>query len=162
MVLAAQTASETLQVKHHYAFTPGQVFAAWSNKDALGQWFGPQSHRCDVEHYDFRQGGKYRIRMIPISEDSDCGGDSSVDSVCVGEFVKINPAKKLVMTFTWVENGGDIGDTLITIDFIPRDSGTEVILTHERLPDEAMRLAHQSGWQGTLVCLETYLQQKSA
>lgn len=157
MAHAAQVANETLKVSHQYSYTPQQVFAAWTNKDALGQWFGPHSHRCQVEEYDFRQGGRYQIRMIPISTDSDCGGDTTTDSVCAGEFVKIRPDKQIVMTFTWIENGGDIGNTLITVDFIEKNNGTELMLTHERLPNEAMRQAHQSGWQGTLVSLDTYL-----
>ena len=157
MVLAAQSASETVQLQHRYAATPAQVFAAWSNPRALGQWFGPPSHRCRVEEYDFQEGGGYRIRMIPVSDDIDCGGDPAQDSVCAGEFVEIREAERIVMSFTWVENGGDIGETLLTIEFRAAGEGTELTLTHERLPDETMRDAHRGGWRGTLEGLASYL-----
>ena len=72
MSTVAEAITETVKVKHQYTATPQQVFAAWSNPEALGQWFGPHSHKCKVEKYDFRVDVEYQIRMIPInSEDSD-------------------------------------------------------------------------------------------
>ena len=158
MALVAENASETIQLKHHYTADRDQVFAAWTDPKALGQWFGPHSHSCHIEKWDLREGGEYQIRMIPVGEDSDCGGDSDKDSVCAGKFVQVQPPGKLVMTFTWIENGGDIGETLLTIELFEAGDGTDVVLTHERLPDEEMRKAHTGGWQGTLECLEEYLQ----
>ena len=157
MALAATTASETLRLKHQYNATPEQVFAAWSDPEALGKWFGPHSHNCKVEQYDFRPGGRYQVRMIPTGTDAECGGDTSQDSVCAGEFVEIQSPNRIVMTFTWIENGGDIGDTLLTIDINKSGKGSSLVLTHERLPNDEMRAAHQSGWEGSLECLENFL-----
>ncbi len=157
MTLAAQTASEVVQLSRHYKANIDQVFAAWSDPEALGQWFGPSSHRCKIEKFDFRTGGEYQIRMIPTGKDSDCGGDTSQDSVCAGQFVEIKAPNKLAMTFTWIENGGDIGNTLLTVELKSRGKGTDVILIHEKLPNEAMRQAHASGWEGSLESLERYL-----
>ena len=157
MTLAAQTATDVVQVSRHYKATIERVFAAWSDPEALGQWFGPSSHTCKIEKYDFRTGGEYQIRMIPVGEDSDCGGDSTQDSVCAGQFVEIKAPEKLTMTFTWIENGGDIGDTLLTVEFKSRGNGTDVLIIHEKLPNETMRQAHASGWEGSLESLEHYL-----
>lgn len=157
MSLAAQTASEVVQLSRHYNANIEQVFAAWSNPEALGQWFGPSSHTCKIEKFDFRTGGEYQIRMIPTGEDSDCGGDSAQDSVCAGQFVEINEPNRIAMTFTWIENGGDIGNTLLTVELKNRGKGTDVVLIHEKLPNEAMRQAHASGWEGSLESLEHYL-----
>lgn len=157
MTLAVQTETEVLQLSRHYNVNIERVFAAWSDPQALGQWFGPPSHNCKIEKYDFRTGGKYQIRMIPTSEDSDCGGDRTQDSVCAGKFVEISAPNKLAMTFTWIENGGDIGETLLTVEFRSRGDGTEVLLIHEKLPNEAMRQAHAGGWAGSLESLEGYL-----
>jgi len=159
MTLAATTAPETLQLKHHYPATREQVYAAWTDPEALGQWFGPHSHQCKVEKFNLTEGGEYEIRMIPVSEDADCGGDTTKDSICAGQFVQIIPSEKIVMTFNWIENAPDIGETLLTVEFIESNGGTELVLTHERLPDdEGLRNAHASGWQGSMECLEEYLQ----
>lgn len=157
MSTAAQVMTETLVVKHQYDFKPGLVFQAWSSPEALGQWFGPHSHKCIVEEYDFRESGHYQVRMVPISEDSECGGDSTQDSVCAGQFVRIIPDKIIVMTFSWIENGADIGETLLTVEFKKIASGTEIILTHEKLPNQEIADMHKGGWQGSLECLELFL-----
>ena len=159
MTLAATTATDTLQLTHHYAATREQVYMAWANPDALGQWFGPRSHKCKVETFNLTEGGNYQIRMIPISEDADCGNDSTQDSICAGQFVQIIPSEKIVMTFSWIENAPEIGDTLLTIEFFDVDGETDLVITHERLPDdEGLRTAHASGWQGSMECLEEFLQ----
>lgn len=159
MTLAAQQAQETVRLLHQYEASIEHVFNAWRDPNALGQWFGPHSHTCKVEEYDFTVGGKYQIRMIPTGDvdDPDCEGDTKQDSVCAGQFVEIIPNKKIVMTFTWIENAGEIGDTLLSIELQTVGNKTEVTLTHERLPDEQMRTAHEGGWQGTLECLEEFL-----
>ena len=157
MTVAAQAATETLVLRHHYDANPEQVFQAWSDPDALGEWFGPHSHKCKVEKYDFNESGEYQIRMIPVGEDADCAGDTTEDSVCAGKFVQIIASEKIVMTFNWIENGADMGETLLTIDMSAGNGGTDLILTHERLPNEELYEAHKGGWEGTLECLEKYL-----
>jgi uncharacterized protein YndB with AHSA1/START domain len=158
MSTVAETATETLKLKHHYPYSPQQVFEAWSNPEALGQWFGPHSHNCKVEKYEFHVNGEYQIRMIPVTEDNDCGGyDPSKDSVCAGTFVEIKTDKRIVMTFGWIENGGDVNGTLLTVEFNAVDSGTEITLIHERLPNQDSADAHRGGWEGTLECLDTFL-----
>lgn len=159
MSTAAEVATETVKVTHQYDFPVNQVFAAWTNPEILGQWFGPHSHRCVVEKYEFQINGKYQIRMIPVSEDTDCAGDSSEDSVCAGSFVEIVPDKKIVMTFGWIENGGDIDNTLLSVTFNESGDGTEITLLHERLPNKPAADAHRGGWEGTLECLEEFLAQ---
>ena len=155
----AVNASEVVELHHHYQATAEQVFAAWSNPEALGQWFGPHSHHCKIEKFDFKEGGEYQIRMIPVEneKDPDCHGDTSKDSVCAGTFVQIQAPNKIVMGFNWIENGADIGDSLLTIEIQDREGGADVVLIHEKIPTEELRKAHQGGWQGTLECLEEFL-----
>jgi len=157
MSMAATTATDTVQLRHHYNVPRQRVYEAWTKAEAMGQWFGPHSHHCKVEKLDVREGGQYQIRMIPVTEDHDCTGETDADSVCAGEFVKVKAPELLVITFNWIENGADMGETLLTIEFQESAKGTDVLLTHERLPDEELRQAHEAGWQGTLECLEEFL-----
>lgn len=157
MALAAQQAQETVRLQHLYDASPEQVFNAWADPQALGKWFGPHSHSCEVEKFEFSEGGQYQIRMIPISNDADCEGDPTQDSVCAGQFVEIIPNERITMTFDWIENGAPLGDSLLTIELSPVGDKTSLSLTHERLPDEQIRDAHESGWQGSLECLEEFL-----
>lgn len=157
MDLAATNANEMVALTRHFAAAPATVFDAWADPGALEQWFGPPSHRCVVEQYEFRAGGRYRIRMVPTGEDPDCSGDPSADSICAGEFLTVDRPRSLAMTFTWVENGADIGETVLTVELREAGSGTELTLTHERLLDAGIRDAHRGGWEGTLECLGQFL-----
>lgn len=157
MTLAAQTASDVVQCKHHLNHPIEKVFAAWSQPEALGQWFGPHSHKCKVEKYDFSEGGSYQIRMIPLQQDTDCAGEAGEDSVCAGQFIKINSPHVIIMSFNWIEGGADMGDTLLTVEFNDNNGRTDIVLTHEKIPSEELRQAHQDGWTGSLECLDEYL-----
>jgi len=158
MVIATATKSKSLQISRHYDASREQVFAAWTNADALGKWFGPPSHQCKVEKMDVSEGGEYQIRMTPTGEDSDCGGDSGSDSVCGGRFIELVSPEKIVMTFSWLENGSDIGETILTIELSETGTGTDLLLTHTGLPDEEAIKAHNGGWNGSLDGLQAFLQ----
>lgn len=160
MAVIAESVIESVNLRQHYNASPAQVFAAWTNPQALAVWFGPHSHKSEIVKFDAREKGSYEIRMLPIAEDPDCSGDSNQPSVCAGEFVQIVPDKKIVMTFTWIENGAEIGDTLLTIELTEDNGGTELVLLHERLPNKEICDSHNGGWQGTLECLEEYLSGK--
>lgn len=157
MTVAAQAAMDVVILRYQYKAVINRVFEAWSNPQVLAQWFGPHSHNSKIEKYEFKVGGQYQIRMVPTGKDSDCTGEAEEDSVCAGSFVEIDVPSRVVMTFDWIEGGANMGDTLLTAEFAEVDGGTEITLTHERIPSEELRQAHTGGWQGTLECLEEYL-----
>ena len=158
MTLAANTAPDVVQCQHHFPHDIDMVFIAWSDPRQLGQWFGPHSHRCTVEEYDFCEGGHYRIRMIPLQDDTDCAGEPGEDSVCAGRFIRIQQPNLIIMSFNWIEGGADMGETVLTIKFKGDAQATDIMLTHEHIPDAQLREAHHDGWRGSLQCLEAFLQ----
>lgn len=159
MELASEVATEVVRLKQHYKHDLDTVFNAWMDAEILGKWFGPHSHNCNIEKWEPVVGGQFQIRMKPVAEDHDCEGDSNGDSVCAGEFVEVEAGKTLAMTFNWIENGADIGDSLLTIEFSESNGGTDVTLSHERIPTKQLRKAHEGGWKGTLECLQEHLAQ---
>jgi uncharacterized protein YndB with AHSA1/START domain len=65
------------------------------------------------------------------------------------------PEKKLV--FTWEWPGMPERESLVTFLLEPIDSGTELTLIHEQLPDEEARDSHKNGWSGLLDKLTDFL-----
>ncbi|MGH6980875.1 MAG: SRPBCC domain-containing protein, partial [Stellaceae bacterium] len=45
----------------------------------------------------------------------------------------------------------------VTVRFEPRGAATEVVVTHERIADEAARNTHEQGWLGCLDGLVAFL-----
>jgi uncharacterized protein YndB with AHSA1/START domain len=95
---------------------------------------------------DVRVGGAYRIaNQMP---------DGSVLWIS-GTFEIVEPPRRLV--YTWeIERATPPSPERSrgTVRFEPRDAGTEVIVVHEAIDNEATRVNHEQGWQGCLANLE--------
>jgi uncharacterized protein YndB with AHSA1/START domain len=63
-----------------------------------------------------------------------------------GVYQQVLPPEKLIFTWRWEKADMDVGETLVTLEFNERGDETEVILTHERLPNEAVVNMHLQGW----------------
>jgi uncharacterized protein YndB with AHSA1/START domain len=64
-----------------------------------------------------------------------------------GEYVAIEPPERL--EFTWISEATEHRITVVAIEFLERDRGTELILTHRRLPPMQVE-SHRRGWTDIL------------
>jgi uncharacterized protein YndB with AHSA1/START domain/DNA-binding transcriptional ArsR family regulator len=135
----------TVVVRKVFEADRDTLFRAFSDPEIMRRWFfaGEEGWSADVTN-DFRVGGHYRIDMHePV------GSTYSHQ----GEYREIDPPHKMV--FTW--NSDFVEGTQVTVEFREAVNGTEVILTHEFLPDEEKREGHRWGWNGCLRNLEKVL-----
>ncbi|MDA0768655.1 MAG: SRPBCC domain-containing protein [Chloroflexi bacterium] len=118
-----------------------RVFDVWTQPEHLSRWWGIQNdYTAAIVEVDLRVGGHYRLGMK--------APDDSLH-VVVGEFREVVPPEKLVYTWSWEQGMPDtmeMGDTLVTIEFLDRGDSTEMILTHELFPTEEVRDLHAQGW----------------
>jgi uncharacterized protein YndB with AHSA1/START domain len=91
---------------------------------------------------DARPGGHYRFTVAK---------EDKVWSIH-GTYREVRAPERLVFTWQWENDPirGDAGDSLVTIEFFDRGGRTEVVLTHEKLANEAIRKEHAAGWAGCL------------
>ena len=106
-----------------------------------------------IAEVDLRVGGMYRFGMLEPGKDA--------PYVSYGVYREVNPPAKLVFTWAFEKMPDDDSDfvpaeTLVTVEFIERGVGTEVVLTYEQFPDEHMRDEHQQGWGGCLESLDRF------
>jgi uncharacterized protein YndB with AHSA1/START domain len=64
-----------------------------------------------------------------------------------GEYLIIEPPARLA--FTWISQATDHRRTEVTIEFLEGSGGTELVLTHRRLPSAEVE-SHRSGWTDIL------------
>jgi uncharacterized protein YndB with AHSA1/START domain len=142
----AGTAPASIQVRRRIGASAQDLFDAWLDPAALGAWLRPfDTVRTDATA-DPVVGGRYRIDMHQPD-----GG--VVEHI--GTYVEIEPPRRLV--FTWASPATQHKDSLVTIEFIESDGATEIILTHEQLPDY-MAQAHTGGWTSALEKLAARLE----
>jgi uncharacterized protein YndB with AHSA1/START domain len=74
-----------------------------------------------------------------------------------GIFELIEPPHRLI--YTWKLESQTGPAERITVCFERLETSTEVIVTHERIADEAARKSHEHGWTGCLDSLFRYARQ---
>jgi uncharacterized protein YndB with AHSA1/START domain len=142
---AIQTTS--LQLRRTFAAPREKVFRAWTDPQALKQWFGPPGYKTTAAEVDLRKGGKYKLTMHKEPD-----GDPFS---AFGMFQEVRSPERLVYSWNWDHR--EIGDTLVTLEFRDLDGRTEVVLTHERFPNTEERDGHNQGWSGCFDRLEQFI-----
>jgi len=133
-------------LKRTIAATVEELFDAWLDPESLAQWMHPGSTVPSSARVDARVGGTFEV-LMPRE-----GGPLRHH----GEYRVIERNKKLV--FTWLSHATHEKETLVTVEFHALDAGTQIVLTHEQLPDHETAMGHNKGWTAALNLLEEFLE----
>ena len=137
-----QTTVPALVIRRTYGAPPEQVFEAWTTPELAKQFLGPNEVKAAEVEMDVRVGGAYRIVMQMPDGDRWIVG---------GVYREVRRPDRLQMTWRWKEDDPSAErDTLLTLEFNPHGSGTELVLTHEQFASEESRASHAHGWEAIL------------
>jgi uncharacterized protein YndB with AHSA1/START domain len=131
--VSASCNAASVVVRRTIAASPQELFDAWLDAEALAIWMRPGPVSSTAARVDPREGGSYEITMH----------GQSGPIVHKGVYLEIDRPRRLV--FTWASLGTEMRDTLVTVDFVPVNNRTEIIVTHEQLPESA-KPSHGIGW----------------
>ncbi|MES1982458.1 MAG: SRPBCC domain-containing protein [Pseudomonadota bacterium] len=140
--MTAVASIPTVTVKRTIAAPAQQLFDAWLNPASLAEWMRPCSSGTtrSTANVDARVGGAFEIVMhVPSGPVRHTGVYQTIDA-------------PRTLVFTWNSPHAGQHDSLVTVEFRPDGGGTEVVITHERLP-EAVRSGHTAGWTEILESL---------
>jgi len=135
----------TLIVKRVLNATPERAFQAWTTPEHIQQWMRPEpGMEVPRASMDLRVGGKFRIQMKKPDGEF---------FTAVGEFKEVKAPERLVYTWDWEKDGSgaEFGEmdgktSLVTVEFLKRGQGTELVLTHSRFATVESRDNHARGW----------------
>jgi len=131
--------SKRVVVRRLVSAPPTEVFQLWTDAKRMPDWILAGG----TATLDVRVGGKYHLDMH-------YKGKSYPHN---GEYLEVSPPERLV--FTWISEGTNWKPSIVTIELIERGEKTEVVLTHEGLPDDADSAAsHEQGWTEILEWLD--------
>jgi uncharacterized protein YndB with AHSA1/START domain len=132
---------------------PQVVFNAVTTAEGIAHWWGPDEGPVLVAEADARVGGCYRLRFRTLR---------GTEHESSGEFLEIDPPKRVVMSWRWKGGLEDPGESRIEITLRATPDGTDLTFTHSQLNDEESRRSHEQGWSGSLRKLEAYLAKSEA
>jgi uncharacterized protein YndB with AHSA1/START domain len=140
----AALSSAAVVVRRTIAAPADVLFDAWLDPISLSQWMLPGGIDSTQARVDPRVGGEYEVIMrtdtSPIRHH--------------GVYRAIERPRRLV--FTWQSPPTDNRETLVTVDFIPKGTSTEIVVTHEQLPESALP-SHSNGWTSALEKLAQFV-----
>lgn len=125
---------------------PAKVWAAITRPELMMHWWGPDAGPTLSVVADVRPGGRFSVVFRLMNGD---------EHNPTGIYQEVVPEEKLV--FTWDIPGAPEPASLVTFRLEPFGDGTELTLTHERLPDEEASASHERGWSGLLDKLRVFL-----
>src|SRR5262247_4944866 len=135
-----------VRVSRRFSVSPERVFDACLDPEMIGKWmFGPALREEEVLRIvaDARVGGSFSFLVRRRGEEIDH----------VGKYREIDRPRRLV--FTWGIAGESDDESLVIIEIVPRETGSELSLTHEmdaKWADYASRT--EAGWSKMLDMLE--------
>ena len=139
--------AEALRLTRVLPAPPDRVFDAWTREEHRLHWACPKGATLLSAESDLRVGGRHRLRM-------DVDG---VPHTAFGVYREIDRPRRLVYTWDWEEEDQRMGETVVTVEFVPVDGGTEVRLVHSGIPTPESRDGHGKGWTSCLERLEELL-----
>jgi len=115
-------------------------------RGSLGEMVGPAGVACIGAEIDLRVGGRYRIgNRLPD------GSELWIE----GEFERVEPIELLV--YSWQIPPAGKSERVSTRFVTLSRNSTEVIITHERIPDLLQKIAMQLAGLGALRVLQRML-----
>ena len=138
-----ETQDVVVRVTRRIGAEPNEVFDAFLDPGGMRAWMCPGDARFFDAEVEPRVGGRFRIVM-----GREPGGVEHT-----GEYRELHRGRRLV--FTWISTNTLGRETLVTIDLRPIGEETDLTLTHEGLPNEEQRKAHEGGWRSIVDKLAT-------
>ena len=136
----ATRADETTRVDRELAIaaSPETVWEFLVDPDKAIRWMG------QTASFDARPGGEYVCVVIP-------------GHTARGEFVEVDPPRRLVFTWGWEGEGNPVppGSSTIEFELTPDGDGTLLRFSHYNLPSAETVASHAHGWDHYLGRLGT-------
>ncbi|MEO7521194.1 MAG: SRPBCC family protein [Gemmatimonas sp.] len=139
----AEAAAARAVTAHRTIAAPRErVFDAWLDANTFATWMVPPGIRASTARIDARVLGAYELTMHG-------DGNALMHS---GVYREIDPPRRII--FTWISLGTHFRESVVTVAFAVNGAATDVVVTHDGLPDAGAEVAHRDGWTAVLERLD--------
>lgn len=153
MTSISHTASRTILA------TPRAIFRAFTDPEALANWRAPAGMSAEVQSFDPRQGGGYRMVLRYKDSTGATGKTSSVTDVVKARFLEIEPEKRIVEAIIFESDNPIFAGTMtLTTTMVAVNGGTKVCFVAEDVPEGISEEEHRRGMESSLKNLANLLE----
>ncbi len=149
--------NKKINVQREFASTIENVWAAWTERELLDQWWAPKPWKAETKSLDFSEGGYWLYAMV--------GPDHSKQWARV-DFDTINFHKSFLTTDYFCDENGNKNADLPLMrwknEFHPTETGTKVIVeisfTSDSDIEQVITMGFEVGFTAALGNLDQYLE----
>ena len=134
----------TIRLHRVLSTSPGKVYRAFLEADALAKWLPPNGFACTVHHLEPKVGGTFRLSFRNFTT-----GNSHAFG---GEYLELVPNERLRYTDRF-DDPGLPGEIVVSVTLKKVSVGTEVDIVQSGVPDVIPPEACYLGWQDSLLNL---------
>jgi uncharacterized protein YndB with AHSA1/START domain len=136
--------TNTIRLHRVLRATPGKIYRAFLDADAMAKWLPPNGFTGKVHHMDPKIGGTYKMSFTNFST----GKSHSFG----GEYHELTPHERIRYTDKF-DDPNLSGEMQTTITLKPVSCGTELNIVQEGVPGVIPAEACYLGWQESLTLL---------
>lgn len=138
--------------------SPWTVYAAFAEPRALERWVPPKNMTATMLHFDFREGGSYRMRLTYKDPESGRGKSSDDADEVEVRFVKLISPKRIEQEVAFESDDPAFSGVMrMRWTFDGVKDGTLVTIRAEDVPRGIRPEDHEAGMSSTLDNLASFL-----
>ena len=127
-------ASLRISVPRHVPAPPEAVFDAWADPARFRQWF--EAHRAILQ---------------PAAVDALWFWEAEHQGRIWPHYCRwVGVERPHRLEFTWMSEGTRGLESRVSLEMTPAGGGTDLVLTHDGLPDDEIARGHEPGWKAIL------------
>lgn len=140
--------------------SPKAVYRAFAEPGAMERWLPPSDMMGSMMHFDFREGGSYRMRLT-YAESQQRRAKTSEDSDEVEvRLTKLEEGRRIEQDIKFVSEDPSFFGTMRMIwTFQPQNEGTLVTIRAEDVPEAIRPEDHEAGLNSSLENLARFLEE---
>jgi uncharacterized protein YndB with AHSA1/START domain len=140
-----------ISIEKDFQVSAQQLFHAWTDPQALKQWWHPMGNDLVDVQNDLTPGGTVKYVFET--------GNSQEPIEISGQYETVEPERQLVYTWNWHLPQATVGNGhyKLTISFEPNGTYSKLFVRQDNFDSEEAVRPHQEGWERALNDLEGFL-----
>lgn len=137
------------------------IYRAFADVASWQQWLPPTGMSCEIEQFEFREGGGYRLALVYAHESIAVKSGEHRD-VSSGTFASLVPNRRMVQRVQFDSHDAAFaGEMTMDWQLDPEPDGTRVTIRATDVPAGISPGDHKEGMRSTLENLAKYVEANS-